>query len=333
MIYPKGDAIYENMNTSFTNFGELLSDLKANTFTGSVHVSFWEYEGNLFLDNGNIMNAVEEREGGKTTGREAVERVTQKAKEKGGSISVYSLSEDMVTMLGSVVQSQLIYQDLSTDFTSVEGLINKLRQENHTGYVEVDLKDDQRDGFIYFLSGEIINCLLTRNGEELAGVKILSRIVDAAAAQGATFNVYQAAIEDSFAEGEEIRVSYHFPELLETWGAILGEVEETIDGQLGESVFLNTLKETMIDHADDFPFLDPFAARFQYQDGNINFRGEPEKRFSKGLGICLTDTIERLHAENQKGDLKSRVYQRLAQVQEEHADAMVRLGLMDHLPG
>lgn len=333
MIYPKGEAVYENMNTSFTNFGELLSDLRSNNFTGSVHVSFWEYEGNIFLDNGNIMNAVEEIEGSKVTGREAVERISEKAKEKGGSISVYALSEEMVTLLGSVVQSELIYQDLSTDFTSVDGLINKLRRESHTGFVEVDIENDPKDGYIYFLSGEIIDCYMAKNGDELTGIKILSRIVDAAARQGANFNVYQAAIEDSFAEEEEIRVSHQFPEMLETWGLILGTVESVVSEAVGEKQFLNILKETMIDHANDYPFLDPFAARFRYEEGEIDFRGEPEKRLSQGVGVCLEDTIDRLDAENPGQDLKVRIYQRLGQVSEEQANRINKLGLTPHIPG
>ena len=63
MIFPKHDSVYQNLNTSFTNFGELLVDLKENSFTGVVQVSYWEYDGILLLDNGNIINAVEEING------------------------------------------------------------------------------------------------------------------------------------------------------------------------------------------------------------------------------------------------------------------------------
>ncbi|MEJ2413298.1 MAG: hypothetical protein P8Y34_09965 [Anaerolineales bacterium] len=60
MIFPKREPVYQNLNTSFTNFGELLVDLNENSFTGVVQVSFWEYEGVMLLDNGNIINAVQE---------------------------------------------------------------------------------------------------------------------------------------------------------------------------------------------------------------------------------------------------------------------------------
>ena len=68
MIFPRRDAVYQNLNTSFTNFGELLVDLKENSFTGVVQISYWEYEGILLLDNGNIINGIEEINGNIITG-------------------------------------------------------------------------------------------------------------------------------------------------------------------------------------------------------------------------------------------------------------------------
>ncbi|MBS3750802.1 MAG: hypothetical protein KGY39_04755 [Anaerolineales bacterium] len=333
MIYPKEEVVYENMNTSFTNFGELLSDLKQNSFTGSVQISFWEYEGNLFIDNGNVVNAVEEIEGERATGKKAVKRLLDKTKEKGGSISVYALKENMVTVLSSVVQSELLFGDLSTEFTSIQGLINKLRKEDQTGYVEVVIGDDSKKGFIYFLSGEIINCLLTNGGQEVSGLNILPRIMDAASSQGATFNVYKAAIEESFAEGEEIRISNQFPQLLEIWGIVIQAVETEVDELLEEGEFLKVLKEVMIDHAEEYPFLDPFAAKFHYYQGEIEYHGNPEKRLSQGVGICLRDTIERLEKENPEKAIHDHAFQGLIEVKEEHMGVITNLGIGDHIPG
>lgn len=332
MIYPKVEVVYENMNTSFTNFEELISDLSANQFTGSVKVSFWEYEGNLFIDNGNVVNAVEEMEEEKFTGKVAVKRLMEKAKEKGGSISVYALTEEMVTVLSSVIQSELLYKDLTTDFTSIEGLITKLRKEDQTGYMEVSIGGGSRKAYIYFLSGEIINCLLTSGGEEISGVNMLHRIMEASSSQGATFNVYRAAIEESFAEGEEIRISDQFPQILDVWGELLGAAEHVIDGRLKEGEFLNTLKEVMIAHAEEYPFLDPFAARFHYQEGEITYQGEPEKRLSEGVGICLQDTIDRLDSEYPNKGIKTLTMDRLVEVKQERLSEITNLGIGDHIP-
>ena len=50
--------------------------------------------------------------------------------------------------------------------------------------------------------------------------------------------------------------------------------------------------ETLIALANDYPFLDPFAAKFSYQDGKVSFNGDVKKNFSQGIGDGLWRTVE-----------------------------------------
>ena len=294
MIFPKQDAVYQNLNTSFTNFGELLVDLKENSFTGIVQVSFWEYDGLLFLDGGNIVNAMEDINETIISGQDAVKRVTGKAKEKDGTISVYALKGELITMLASVVKSEVIYENLSTEFTSLEALVTKLQGESHTGYIEVSFQGNQQAGYIFFLDGKVIEALLSARGDEISGTNILPRIVEVASSAGATFSVYRAAVEEALSESEMIKVSFDLPQLLEVWGAVISAVESTVDALLKKDEFLNTFKDTLITKANDYPFLDPFAAQFIYQNGKVEFSGEVKKNFSQGVGEGLWETVESL---------------------------------------
>ena len=294
MIFPKRDSVYQNLNTSFTNFGELLVDLKENSFTGVVQVSYWEYEGILLLDNGNIINAIEELNEKVATGQSAVKNVTEKAKEKDGAISVYSQKGEMITMLASVAKSEIIYENLSTEFTSLDALISKLQSEDHTGYIEVSFEGSDQRGYIFLLAGRVIEALLTVRGEEISGAKVMNRVLELTASSGAVFSVYKSAVEEALSESEMIKVSFDLPQLLEAWGAVIRSAEAVADSLLGESEFLNTFKDTLIAKADKYPFLDPFAAKFQYKDGVVTFTGEIKKNFSQAIGECLWTTIETL---------------------------------------
>jgi hypothetical protein len=322
MIIPKHDAVYQNLNTSFTNFSELLVDLKENNFTGCVQVSFWEYEGILLLDTGDIINAQEEINGNLISGQDAVKRVITKAEDDDGAISVYSLKGEMVTMLASVVKSVIIYENLSTDFTSLEALISKLQTEDHTGYVEVNFQERQQKGHIFLLAGRVIETLLSTRGEEISGPNVLPRVIDLVSTMGATFNVYKAAIEEALSESEMIRVSIDLPQLLEVWGAVIGAVEVVSDDLLTDGVFLNTFKDTLVSLADEYPFLDPFAAKFSYLDGAVSFSGEAEKKFSQGIGDGLNGTVEVLaeQAALEGKDLFAPLRTALESVKTEHKD-------------
>jgi hypothetical protein len=262
MIFPKRDSVYQNLNTSFTNFGELLVDLNENNFTGVIQLSYWEYEGILLLDNGNIINAIEEIKGQIITGQNAVKKVTDKAREKDGAISVFSQKDDMITLLASVANCEPIYQNLSTEFTSLKALISKLQSEDHTGYIEITYQGSQQAGYIFLLAGDVIESLLSTRTDEISGIDVLPRIIELASTSGATFCVYQAAVEEALSESEIIKVSYDLPQLLEVWSVVISAVESATDGLLGENTFINTFKDTLIEKADEYPFLDPFAAKF-----------------------------------------------------------------------
>ncbi|MCJ7716485.1 MAG: hypothetical protein MUO54_08195 [Anaerolineales bacterium] len=334
MIFPKQDAIYQNLNSSFTNFGELLVDLKENGFTGVVQVSYWEYEGILLLDGGNIINAIEDINGKIITGPEAVNKVTTKAKEKDGAISVFVLKGEMITMLASVAKSEVIYENLSSDFTSLEALLSKLQKEDHTGYIEVKFEGNQQAGYIFLLAGRVIETLMSNRGDEISGANVLPRVIEFASSMGANFSVYKAAVEDALSESEMIKVSFNLPQLLEVWGAVISAVESASNGLLGDNAFLNAFKDTLIAKANDYPFLDPFAAKFQYLNGEVTFTGEVEKNFSQAVGEGLRDTVENLaeQAALDGNDLFGRIRTALDPVKVDFQDQIDRFDLGGILP-
>lgn len=63
MILPKGEVAYENLRTAFVDLNSFLQTLKEDNFTGYLQISFWDYEGILFLEAGEIVNASEEKQG------------------------------------------------------------------------------------------------------------------------------------------------------------------------------------------------------------------------------------------------------------------------------
>ena len=334
MIFPKREAVYQNLNTSFTNFGELLVDLKENGFTGVVQVSYWEYEGVLLLDNGNIVNGVQDINGNVISGQSAVKSVTDKANEKDGAISVYQQKGEMITMLASVARSEIVHENLSAEFTSLEALISKLKNEEHTGYIEVTFPVNDQKGYIFLLAGHVIEALFSTHSEDTHKETVLNQILTLTATSGALFNVYKAGVEDALSESEVIKVSYNLPQLLEVWGAVISAIESTADQDLGQNEFLNTFKDTLIAKADDYPFLDPFAAKFQYKNGIVTFTGEVRKNFSQAIGICLNETVntlaERMALDGK--DLYGPVREALVPVKSEFQEQINRFNIAGLLP-
>ena len=291
MILPKGNMIYENLNSSFTNFAELLTDLRANQTTGYVLISFWDYEGVLFLDSGNIINAIEESEDKRNTGQGAIDTLLAKAKEKDGSISVYSLAPDLVMMLAGAVDGEIVYKELTSDFTNFENLIKKLKIEQQTGYIEVLTKDRNSTATIFIRAGEPVESILSTDGKTVSETGIHPKVYEVVNSSGAIFNVYKSGLTTN---GSNIAANFDVSQLLKFWGDVIVYVENKFDGDDFNSAF----KKALIAKADDYPFLDPFAAEFSYSDGKIKFAGNVTSNFSKGIAAVLRDVFSKISDSN-----------------------------------
>ena len=211
MILPKGPAIHENLRTVFIDLNSFLQTLKEDNVTGYVQVSFWDYEGILFLEAGEIVNAIEESKGTRRGGEEAVENIILMSKQQDGRINVYRLVPEMVTILAGTSMKEATYKELSTEFTSLDKLIEKLSKESHSGYIDIVLNDNKGGGIIFFQEGKVVEAVLSDekfDGAEKSGKDKLNEIIEEVQKIGATFNVYRAGLESgSGSERERTGIS------------------------------------------------------------------------------------------------------------------------------
>src|SRR4030042_5854083 len=289
MILPKGETVHENLRTAYVDLNSFLQTLKSDNFTGYLQVSFWDYEGILFLEAGEIVNAIEEVQGKRKGGEEAVANIILKSKQKDGRINVYKLMPEMVTILASATMKEATYKDLSTEFTSLDKLFEKLNKESHSGYIDILLNDNKAKGIIFFQNGEISEVVMSDEKSGLIyGKDKLHNIIDDVLKTGATFNVYRAGL-DSGGERAGISQAVDLQKVVEVIQEVVGTIESVVDNLANRTgVFLDNLKKAPVEQSEDFPFLDPFAAEFEYRNGKISFHGKvPAEIFIQGIGHCL----------------------------------------------
>jgi len=281
MIFPKGKVIFENLKTSFTNFDELLSNLKDNKTSCYIAVTFWEYEGVLFISSGEIISALEEKDSYRKIGAEAVMNLLKKVKEKEGTISIYEIPPELVMLLAGSSDSIILYKDLASDFTDLKKLIEKLRAEKHTGYMEIVDKLGENVGVIFIQAGEPMQSILTINKEVILHSGVHPRIYELVQTNGAIFNVFKSGLLINGNNGEEIS------RLLEFWSDVIACIEKRSNPTTFNSIF----RKALIAKADAYPFLDPFMAEFNYANGKATFVGNISINFNKGIGEVLRSII------------------------------------------
>jgi hypothetical protein len=280
MILPKNQPVHENLNTSYTNFDQLLTDLRANQFTGYVSLSGWKYDGVLFIDSGNLVNVVEETGGKSRTGLGALDGMRTRAREKDGAISVYRLDGDLVALLAGSAQRSALYEQLSTDLTTFDRLITKLQKESLTGHVEVQLHD-KSSGMIFLEKGANIASFFSANGATIVGDAAIEKLADSSS-NGATFNVYRSDPVASF------RQDFVKLELVQAWQDLLAMLESAVDQATSPGTFTTEFKRGCLENLREYPFLDPFAGGFEFKNGQIHFEGGANNaQFTFGMASVL----------------------------------------------
>jgi hypothetical protein len=196
MIYPKGEIVYQNLSTEYTDLPQLLSTLKPKGFSGIVEIDMAGKKGAFFVVSGDVINAASgvETDPPAVIGEEAVEKLLTLATRPNGFLNVYQLPSIEVEFLASsLVRPELLFKDLSTDFVRLDKFIKKLQDEKLTGYIEIISRKSQRVGKLSLKVGDTIGLQITSE----SGVPTfferdaIPPLLEEFAKQGATFSVYR----------------------------------------------------------------------------------------------------------------------------------------------
>jgi hypothetical protein len=325
LLLPKGQTIYSGLKTAFTQFDAMLADLGSSGFTGYVRVTARGYDGILLLDTGQVITALGESEGQRNSGPPAAQELAAQARATDGTIDVCKLSHEWVSILSGTTEAEPVFGKLNTDLVDLGALIKKLQNTRHTGYLRVTLRAQGGDGLILMQDGQVIESLCSPE-DGTPPEQVLSRLVEAATTFGADIDVFKAEIERAFSHGESISATLGFARLLDIWQEIIQTVEKTADSLTENGAFADAFKSALDTRTHDYPFLDRFGVFF-YEDGRLKYSGKPEQDFSRAVGECVSEAVEKLDAKVSLAIIRARIKVSLQHIKQERRDAIKEFGL------
>ncbi|OGQ12512.1 MAG: hypothetical protein A2026_21390 [Deltaproteobacteria bacterium RBG_19FT_COMBO_46_12] len=342
MIFPRGEVVHRNLSTAYTDFPALLSTLKSGDFSGIIEIEFPESKGTLFVESGESLNAEAKigADSKRMIGQEAIQTLMALSNQKEGVINIYRLSPERVAIVASNLQHEILFKGLSTDFTRLDRLLLKLREDKHNGFIEVLTKEHQAMGVLFLEGGEPVEMFTTpESGPSVFGRKSIPIFVENAIKQGAIFDVYRSQgkiLKKEIKEIKEIKEkkvpgrAEGLKELIPILQEVLSQAEKLVDGaSRKKGLFHKLFKESLVEKSEEFTFLDPFAGEFDYREGAIQFTGEiGVKDFSKGIVECLVATLSLLEKELPKDKiLPLKLKAGIESSLEQHGEALKRLGV------
>ncbi len=352
MIFPRGEARHQNLLTAYTDVSALLSALKSEAFSGILEIEFPEKRGVIFIDSGEVLNAEinDKGSGEKTIGKEGIQAFLTFSNQKNGVLNVYRLLPEQVALITSHLQHEVLFKELSTDYTRLDRLFLKLKEDKHDGFVEVLTREKKAIGVLFVEGGEPVEMFtLPESGPSVFGRKSIPAFLENVSKQGGVMlNVYKtrskaprkerplpetkAVSEGPISEQKPLAASRNgLQEIIPILQETISSAERLVDAASRSGIFIGAFKKCLIEKAETFSFLDPFAGEFEYQDGVIRFSGAVgEKEFTKGILECLNTTALLLEKELPKSKMLSlKLGVQIKSSLEQHSDTLKRLGLTE----
>jgi hypothetical protein len=198
-------------------------------------------------------------------------------------------------MLASSLNNEIVYKELSSDFTNLEKLLEKLKDAQLTGFLEIVTRDGGHLASIFLQGGEPLESIVSIENNVLTVSGIHPQIFELAQVPGIVYNVYKAALRETV---HDLTTQADLARLLEFWSQVITIFVK----KEAPEMFDRRLREILILKAEEYPFLDPFACEFNYTNAKITFDGKFPENFNPGMAAIIdelarTIRIPNLHTE------------------------------------
>ena len=309
IVLPREKPILANLNSYYVQIERLIEHFQGEVGCGGIHFHSLSSEGMLFFDKDEVLNGLFVQKSQEMMGAEAVDTLIKSAETTNYSLDVYILRSEDIYFWSTIPGAKRIYQNLTTEFTDLEGLIKKMTSENLTGFIDVLIEGDKGGGLVFFNNGQISGGSYSwGKGDSKRGAEDQNRLIKLTKETGGSFNVSRIAMEEN-AKAEEENIDLEAEEFSEkpsirivtAMEEMIAIFERTIRSSKNIGVdFPTLLNRKFVEKAERFPFLDPFAAEFKYANEKIFIDGyTTDEELTKGILESITELADELDSSAQ----------------------------------
>lgn len=275
----KNHPIYKNLDTSFVNVSALVRYLRRRGFVGNVRVELSGYEAEIFLGEGNTLRVREhDRIAGRVAeGEEALQRILIRSRESGGIVNVFQLKEEVTETKPEKTTEKAAKPIQKIKPTAVLATANTANGKTQT-VPKAEIKET-------VVEKSKPNAILPNLPFEFSN-KVESR-------------AKKTAISPS-----------DWQILLNLTGELLATVDQTLAA--ANLDFSAAFQKARTEISADYPFMNPAAQVFEYKNGKILLREQPNaKLFSASILESLRRILEKLGTNPKFAEIHRTVSQKI----------------------
>jgi len=337
----EGYPVYKDLTSDFASLERLVLKLsKEQSLTWYIDVSLGKNEGGslIYIINGKVEAILSMRDGLTVAGENGLRETFSRSEQQGATFSVYRSSEQtrplpvnppqQVTAapLPPVVPTAPPPPVVPTAPSPAPAVsysggpaISSMPKPVQDKVIIPRVNDAQANNSFFIPPAEVPEIEIIDIGQE-------EEIVSLSEAEPSSFYV---ADTHSARQTQPVSTPEEFSELIRIMSDVVSNVERAAVGSIAENGdFSTALREGLLEVTDQYPFLDPFAAEFEYNFGEIVFVGTANPaEFVAGLTDALRHAVNTLTQRRADRDLRNRVAQRLRKLYELRREEFDRYGL------
>ena len=309
IVIPKEEPIIGHLNSYYVQIDKLIEHCQGEVGCGGLYFKSPFSEGIVFFDKDEILNGVFAQRGEEITGPKAIEPLIQSSESTNYALSVYLLRSDDIYFWSTMPDAKRIYQDLTTEFTDLEGLIKKMKSEGLTGFIEAHIGDGKGGGLVFFNNGQVSGGSFSwGSGDSKRSDADLDSLIQLTKDHGGSFHVSRITVHENN-KGEDTSLDLDAEEIsdrpslriVNAMGEMIAIFERTVRSLKNiDSDFATLLNRKFVEKADRYPFLDPFAAELRYANQELMVEGDAtDVELTSGLCESIRELAEELGASSE----------------------------------
>ena len=318
IIIPREKPAVQDLNSYYLKIDKLLEHYQGDLGTGGVYFKSPVSEGVVFFDEDNLLNAYYKDKKLELKGGAALRQINNTASKNNYSVTVYYILPERVYYWANLSYAEPLYSDLSSEFTDLEALIQKMENEKVTGYIDVKLNQDAGGGLLFIYNGEIIGGASAKGDGELdRSVEYRDDLIKRCRESGGIFNVKKIQLSKISALSKKPEAppatkadarpvkpapvksapkpkpkpSVDPHRILAMLQDLLMLSEKLVKSNKRIKMDFETLlNKQFVEKVNRYEFLDPFAGEFRYSNGKVSFSGRASQReLATAIVECVND--------------------------------------------
>ncbi len=299
MLIPQEQPYLQGLNSYYLLIDKFVEHLQGEIGSGCLYFKSSTQEILIYFDEQEILRGVVQNNTEHARLSPSLEPVLDELKQKNFRVTVFQLDPSAIFFWGQMPQFKRAKAELKSTDIQLPDLIFRLNRKKFSGFVHVRLTEKKEGALLFFNNGrrvggsyswgsggldpsDVTYNYLLKNLQKSPAIFSLGHFLaedKSAASQG---TVAQQA------SGDQV----YFSNLDTALEEFLDHFTRLVQKKTKSDPIV-LLKQQFVDKMDDYPFLDPFKAMFDYADGKVSFsKGAPQEKIAAAVVDCAWEVVE-----------------------------------------